>query len=264
MVTNIKMESKTNRATVFLLCLLLFSMVGFVSSIDTFQEGQEVNLTFTCTLNQQIPSPSATYNVTIVDHLNGTILIDNDNALALNNGIFNYNFTFPESGQYIIISACYDGVNNQTAREVVNVTPTGNELNLYDVLVQAFLLCFFLFLMFCFYMIKRQINFEQWLQKIQNKFETVNTPRAVLASVGYFFVKESFMVYFLLLFPIIVLIINLITAYNLGSMDFLVNILMIFYSIGVLIAGVLMFGKFQQFVVDRMEEITNSKWGIRE
>lgn len=256
-------QNKPNLQKIIFVGVLMLFFISFVSAIDTYKEGQEVNLIFICTLNQQIPSASATYNVTIANHLNGSILVNNAQAVALGNGIFNYNYTFPSSEDFVIISACYDGVYNNSDREVVRVTPTGNELSLSDVMVQVFLLGFFLFLCFCFYMIKRQVNFDKWYSKIQTKYEVTNTPRAILASIGYFFMKESFMIYFLLFFPIVVIVINLITAYNLGSMDYLVNILMIFYSIGVLIAGVLMFGKFQEFVMAQIESTKNFNWGIK-
>lgn len=257
-------QQKINPQKIILLVLLMIFVVTFVSAVDTYKAGQQVDLIFTCTLNQQIPSASATYNVTIANQQNGTLLVNNEQAVALGNGIFNYNYTFPASGNYVIVSACYDGIYNNSNQEVVTVTPTGNALNLSDVAVQAFLLTFFLFLCFCFYMIKRQVNFDKWYTKVQNKYQTTNTPRAVLSSVGYFFVKESFMIYFLLFFPIIVIIINLITDYNLGSMDYLVNILMILYSIGIIIAGILMFGKFQEFVMARIEETKDFNWGISE
>jgi hypothetical protein len=105
---------------------IVMSMVMVQAQTETYQVGRETNLILTCTINNAIPSNSATMNITIA-YPNGTIFINNKNATPLGNGVFNYTTTFPIIGTYHPTIICIDGTNSYSASDFYNITGNGKE-----------------------------------------------------------------------------------------------------------------------------------------
>ena len=98
--------------------------------IMTFSLAQEckinspINLQFTCTVANQIPSDSATYNFSVY-YPNGSVLVNNAQAQAQGQGSFNYTLIHPISGTYTLKSFCYDVAGNYSNEETYFCNPTG-------------------------------------------------------------------------------------------------------------------------------------------
>lgn len=106
--------------------MLLLSLVS--AETETYPVNKEINLKFTCTLNNAIPDSSAEFNITI-SYPNGTTYIDNKNATPLGNGAFNYTTTFTELGLYRLQMFCYNGTYSYSDEGYYEITPLGDTLS---------------------------------------------------------------------------------------------------------------------------------------
>jgi len=102
---------------------LIFSGINLVNA-ETYQVNKDINLTFPCTLNNAIPSSSATFNIT-VNKVGGKTIIDNEQATSLGQGLFYYQTYFVDIGTYEVIEFCYDGTYSYSNKEYFEVTPSG-------------------------------------------------------------------------------------------------------------------------------------------
>jgi len=113
-----------NKQIIFLI-LIFFLVIPLISAeTETYQVNQNVDLRFTCTSNNAIPSSSATFNIT-VNYPNGSSFIDNKQTTALGNGAFNYTVLFKETGLYKVQMFCYDGSSSYSNEGYYDITPTG-------------------------------------------------------------------------------------------------------------------------------------------
>lgn len=120
---------KSGRLLAFAFIFLFSIMSVYAITDEGYKQGEQSNIQFTCTVNYQIPSPSATYNFSIY-YQNGTALINNAQAHAKGQGAFNYTLIFPTSEIYKVQSFCYDGSNgNFSETTYLNVSPTGKQID---------------------------------------------------------------------------------------------------------------------------------------
>jgi len=115
-------------------------LISLVSAQEVYQVNQDSELKFTCTLNNEIPSASTEFNIT-VSYPNGTTLINNKQATAQGSGSFNYTTNFPVLGTYKVQMFCYDGTYSYSDEGFYSITTTGQQVSLSKIiLVIAFLL----------------------------------------------------------------------------------------------------------------------------
>jgi len=113
----------------FIVKILLVGLllIPLISATERYKYNEPTDLQFTCTLNNQIPSGSATFNITISYLSDGTKLVNNQLATAQGQGSFNYTTTFTQLGTYEIQQFCYDSPYSYSNTEYIEVTPTGYE-----------------------------------------------------------------------------------------------------------------------------------------
>jgi len=151
--SNIYKMDKHNKSMVKnkrgLLYILAFAMIFLIVSVSA-QEckiNTPINLQLTCTVADQIPSPSATYNISVY-YPNGTSLVNNVQATSQSQGSFNYTLIHPISGMYTIKSFCYDTIGNYSSTEIYLCSPNGTSLNISDSILFGLifiLICAFLY-----------------------------------------------------------------------------------------------------------------------
>jgi hypothetical protein len=108
--------------------LVLVTLMSISVYAESAQQNVQTNLQFTCTVNYQVPSNSATYNISIF-YPNGTTLVSNALTSSQGQGAFNYTTTFPTLGIYKINSFCYDGSNgNYSSSDYITISNSGDEL----------------------------------------------------------------------------------------------------------------------------------------
>lgn len=122
---------------ILLVALLLVIPMVFAET-EIYPVNEFVELKFTCTLNNAIPT-SAEYNITI-SYPNGSTFINNVQTTPLGNGAFNYTVYFDTIGKYKVLSFCYDGVYSYSSEGFYDITTTGQKVGLSNIiLVLAFL-----------------------------------------------------------------------------------------------------------------------------
>jgi hypothetical protein len=135
--------------------VFIFMMIIVCMSYVQAQEckiNEPVNLQLICTVASQIPSPSATYNLSVY-YPNGSTLVNNVAAQAQGQGSFNYTLTHNTTGTYTIKSFCYDTAGNFSSTETYYCNPSGKAItsqqtNLIIIgLVVFFILAGFFFLL---------------------------------------------------------------------------------------------------------------------
>lgn len=136
--------------------LLILSIITLLvlpiilAETEIYPINQDIDLKFTCTLNNQIPDASTEFNITI-SYPNGSTFINNQQATSLGNGAFNYTTMFTELGLYKSQMFCYNGTYSYSNEGYYEITPTGKIVSdtgqisigiLYFLIVLAFGLIF--------------------------------------------------------------------------------------------------------------------------
>jgi len=125
-------------------------LISLVSAQEVYQVNQDSELKFTCTLNNEIPSASTEFNIT-VSYPNGTTLINNKQATAQGSGSFNYTTNFPVLGTYKVQMFCYDGTYSYSDEGTYKITPTGNELTTSNSIMMIFILTLLIIISIIFF-----------------------------------------------------------------------------------------------------------------
>jgi len=118
-----------NIKLILIFTMFLLSILTVSAGTEYYEVNQESNLILTCTIDNGIPTASATMNLT-VSYANGSLFLDNVRATAVGNGIFNYTTTFPSIGTYRPTLVCIDGSNsNSDSSGIYEVTPNGKHID---------------------------------------------------------------------------------------------------------------------------------------
>jgi len=125
-----------NKLITLIIGILLISLV---SATEIYQVNQDSELKFTCTLNNEIPSASTEFNITI-SYPNGSTFLNNQNTTPLGNGAFSYITNFPILGTYQVQVFCWDGTYSYSNEGTYKITPTGNELTTSNSMMMLFIL----------------------------------------------------------------------------------------------------------------------------
>jgi len=143
------------------------------------------------------------------------------------------------------------------------VNPEGKEnTNFGETTIYIFLIVLFILAGIGFYMISKSIDYGKWYNSIVNKYKSKNRIKVILSGIAYSFAKETFLTYYIIAFPIIILFKHIIENYEITSMYVFLNVILILYAIGLLIVGFLFFGKFQEFVMGIVNKVKNMDWGL--
>ena len=107
--------------------VLTLSLLPLCSSqTEVYALDENVELKFICTLNNEIPSASTQFNITI-SYPNGTTFISNQNTTPLGNGAFSYMTRFPVIGIYQVQVFCWDGAYSYSDIGTYEITLTGTK-----------------------------------------------------------------------------------------------------------------------------------------
>lgn len=205
-------------------------------------------------------------NCSSVDLVEVNGVLVNDSMTLLGGQSFFYNYTNTSTiglYTYSVDPDCIVCTNNACTGEF-RITPNGETLDTASSLIQIFLLFFFSSFLVCFYIVKKDIDFDSWYKRIVTRYKGKNSPRVVLSGMGYSLMKESFLVYYLLLLPVVLLTLNIITVYNVGDLIPYTDIILIGYGVGLVVIGVVFLGKLQEFLSNVIEQTKDFNWGVGE
>lgn len=242
--------------TTLLLGLFLISFASAIDCWGTFKQNTDIDLIQKC--------PTCSYvNITSITYPNGTIFLNDE---MQQNGV-NFNYTLPDSSQIGIIS--YGTIGDKGGASPPNyedlcitITATGEELTISKALIDITLLIFFILLFVGFHYLKKNIDFDKWYNGMFKKYITKNFVKFSLSAIGYNIMKNSFIVYYILGFPIMVMLTTMAWKYNIVDSLELMKVLMYMYASGFILVGAVFLSYVQEWSMDAMDRIKNMGWGL--
>lgn len=258
-----KLTNEKHSIKFWIACLLLgiilvmgyTELVSAESNLGTFKQNTCFDLYQTC--------DDCTYvNLTAIKYPNGTIETMNLDMVKINQD-FTYNFCNSTNlGDYTYtVAGDKRGVYSIETMSF-EVTPSGEDLSLQNTVIQLVMILFLILLIFSFYYLSHNINFEKWNDSIFKKYQNRNYVKLVLSSIGYHILKNSFIIYYLIGLPIILTFSNLAHAYGIENLVSLLSAVLVIYFVGILLVGLIFLGYVQEWFMDLLEKVRNMKWGI--
>lgn len=255
MYTN-SMNIKLAFALMFILIVLpMFSAQTTLTneqSLGVFKQNEPINLIQYCSNATQgiisaVINPDSSYSIS-------------SNQVMTRNGD-NFNYTFLNSSQlggYLVYGNC-NGVSWQYGFEV---TPNGELSSIQNSIVQVFIMIFFISLIIGFFYLNQKIDYKKWNDSIINKYYTRNIIKVVFSSILYNFIKNTFVIYYLLGFPIILTLVEISYNYNFINVLLIFKTLLFMYSIGIIFVGAYLFSNVQEWIMKFFDDIKNMNWGV--
>lgn len=121
-----------------ILPILLVFAITFATAETVYAElNAPTNLQFTCTVSDQIPVSTTTFNISLYSPA-GSRLLNNVATTSQGQGAFNYTYTFTTIGTHTLNSFCYSANYSSSAVDFVEVTPTGSENTIWKTVLQLF------------------------------------------------------------------------------------------------------------------------------
>ena len=239
---------------VFMLLILLAPIVfAQMQNLGTFNAGEEVNLIQTC--------DSCTYNnITRILYPNSTEA--NSEEIAMIKSGTHYSYIFNDTstvGTYVVTG--HGDLEGEDTVWIYDFETIGTEGGT-SIGANIILLIFFSLLLFSAVMLNRSINYEKWYKGILNKYENKSYVKYVLALVGYNLMKNTFIIYYFLGFPIMIMLTSIVYIYNVTSMITLIETLMYVYTWAILLVGLVVLGNLQEFIKTLTNDIKNMEWGF--
>jgi len=144
---------------ILLTILILLIIPLIIAETEDYPVDREVELKFTCTLNNAIPT-SASYNITI-SYPNGSTYINNTATNVLGNGAFSYSTSFDTIGKYKVQMFCWDGAYSFSDEGFYDITTTGQKVSLSNIVIVIAFLVVGIILFILGYTFER----EKWILK---------------------------------------------------------------------------------------------------
>ncbi len=242
----------------YTLFLLLF-LLSIVSSTTLLQyKSQQVDVEFNFTQTCQ----DVTYiTLSTIITPNSTEII-NTNMTSTGGGSYSYNYTPTQIGRYD-----FTGISDgclKTFAVYVDVTPNGKVYDTGDSLIRIFVAIFFILMMVGLRQVSKSINYEQWYEKMKEQYITRNFVKWSLAAIGFNIMKNSFIIYFMLGLPIMLILVDLVFIYNITSIATYIQVLLYIYVVLVTVLGVVFLSYVQEWFMDFIKMIEDIDWGVGE
>ena len=248
-----------NKIVVMFLFLFLFSLVaGQMESLDSVKVGD-------CITWKQTYSNATYTNFSDVKVPNGTTIIFSPELNSTKSGISFYrqecNYTSQIGTYHLCGHTDVDGIDTNWCYSY-EVTAYGNLESDATATIYSLLLLFFVGLIVGLVFLHRKINFEQWNNKIYQKYENKNYVKLVLSSITYNLMKNTFILYYLLGLPIILIVTDIAYVFNMTNIHTVLENFIIVYSVGLIAVGIIFFSHAQEWFMDLLNKVRDMDWGI--
>ena len=237
----------------FLVVFLSLVSSNTLSQYKSQEVNEEFNFTQTCQDSSYVTLSA------IISTPNETEII-NTNMTSVGGGSFIYNYTPTQVGRYD-----FTGISDgclKTFAVYVDVTPNGKTYDTGDSLIRIFVAIFFILIMIGFHRVSKNINYEKWYDKIQQKYITRNFVKWSLAAIAYNIMIHNVIIYFLLGLPILLILMDLVFIYNITSITLYMQSLLYIYIFMVIVLGIVFLSFVQEWFMDFVEDIQDIDWGV--
>lgn len=231
--------------TLGILLLFLVGVMSFVSSA-TYQSDKELNL--------KIPTNESGCFIT-VSYPNSTIFIQ-EQPMQENIGYANYTIdstlvsTF---GEYTAYTNC--------STVTFLVTQSGEPKDLTQLLTRIFLILFLLTLIIFIQVSDKRINYDQWYNKIHQKYQTKNWVKFSLAAVGYNMMKNSYIFSYLAGLLGLLILTDLVVFFNITAAIEVMKIVFGIYAWSAILVSLIFFSQVQEWITEWVKDLQDINWG---
>jgi len=233
---------------IFMLTFVTADSIG-----DGYKVDDEMQITNYC------QSGTCTYmNISSIEYPNGTIFYINSN-MTQNGQTFNYSFTPEIVGIYYFVT-CGDSTIAVCDKDSFICTYNGEVNN--DVAIYIFFLLFMCMLIFGYYRISSKVDYEKWYANILRKYEDKNFIKSNLSFVWYSLAKDSFLIYYSLVFIVVLLLSDMAFTFNVIALIPIMEKIVMLYSLGIIAVAFMFIGKGQEMIMKLIDDINNANWGI--
>ncbi len=241
-----------NKQVILILMMVLMLTTISAEFIGTFQLDEEMQITNYC------QSGVCTYiTLNSLEYPNGTIIYPNVN-MTKNGQAYNYSFTPTIMGTHTI-TTCGDSIVDVCDKDNFFVNFNGEDNSIGTMII---LLLFFSSLFIGYYYLNDNIDYDKWYNGILKKYENKNYVKLSFSAMGYHLIRNKAGNYYMLGFPVLLLITDMIMSYNINSLFTLAENIIFVYSLGIFYITFLFFGQAQELVIKLKDDIINMSWGI--
>lgn len=243
---------------ILLVCLLFLPSFSSSLSIGTFEQGKEMQITNYCS------SGDCTYvNLTSIIYPNGSIF-DVNIAMTNHNQLFSYNYTPTDLDVYYFTTCGNPGGESVCDQDEFTITKTGYVDVLPYIYINFILLLLLSGFLILVIILHSKIDFEQWNEKIISRYKDTNPVKVLFCGLLYCFMKDTFFIYYLIGWPILIVINDIMYTFNITAIYTLLSNMIDLYSIGIYIVGLLFIGMAYQFLKETWNSYENMKWGVEQ
>lgn len=168
---------------------------------------------------------------------------------------------FSDIGQHAFYIWCNNSYLGGEVKGVFNVNPSGEKPTIPKLNAIFYLLLFFVGVALLLFWAKRNINFDQWYSKLCKQYQERNMVKFVFSSMGYHIMKQTFVLYYLIIFFIIMMVYDITFLFNIESILQVMKIIISFYAWGFILIGIVFFSMVQEWFVDLIKDLEDMKWG---
>lgn len=239
--------------------IFLMSLISFTSALDslgTFEQNECVEIKQAC-------ATCSFVNISMINFPDSSIALSNVEMNNVGNGGWNYTFCNNSFiGRYDIIGkGDKDGVDTSFAM-FYKITMDGSELSIFDIIARFFLIGFLILFFMGTYFVIERTDFKKWNDGIIKKYHTKNFIKMVLSALTYNLMKNSYIIYYLIGLPIVMLATSITSIYNIEGLVTFMNVFLFIYTIGIPIVGIVFLSYVQEWIMNMIELIKDIDWGI--
>ncbi len=145
-----------------------------------------------------------------------------------------------------------------------DITLSGNQTAAASIAANFLLFLFLFGLIVILLYLHAKIDFDKWYNKIISRYEDKNPVKTFVSGLGYTFMKDGFYTYYLLGWPLLMIILDVAYTFNISSIYNLMVNLVDVYFVGMIIVGLIFVGNAYQFLKDTWDKFDNMKWGLAQ
>lgn len=242
--------------------IILFCM-SFVLSTTTFQLNEEVNYRFRCYDDTGSYCSPTTVLLISVEYPNGTNALDNI-SMTYQGTYFNVTLPTDAVGENYQVLINSPTSNNTITEFPYTVTPTGDNNGIPYILANGVLFFLLVGMIISIAIITRKIDFKKWKDKITKEYEDKNPFKVFFVGMLYSLMKDTFFIYYLIGWPLLLVIEDLLYTFNIVTLHNLIVNMIDVYTVGIYIVLFLFVGSTYQFLKGLWDDFENMKWGVNE
>jgi len=247
------LQIKMNKLfTILTMFVLMFSFTSALDCFETFEQNTEIELIQKC--------PSCSYvNITAITYPNGTVFMNE--AMTQTGTNFYYNLTDTSQTGKITYTTIGDKEGSVQYEDLcIEINLTGDEATSQRLGSTIFILVILAVVMLSLVNIHRRTDFDKWYDKVLKK--DTSFIKSAMAVIPYTFMRNIYLVYYLLGIPTVLLISNLLGTYNITSIASIFESFAMVYTVGMVLVGLVFLSEMIKIMLDLWDNFQNNNWGI--